>query len=321
VRDAALVAATAAAALSGPLAAEAAHAGSVLGTHWAVIVAGVGREWLAARAHIAEVWLRPGLLGGIGLAGVAAARIGNRLGWPAPVRVAGAAGAVLLALAAALGVPARESWWQGSAAIGLALLAPAHSPGARSLFMMLAGTLAGVLLTAPNDGGAQWGPRFLLVAAPAVLLLAAESASALLSRRRAPYAAAVALVLLSGLAATRLAYRELRGSKQISARLVDGLDRARGDAPVIVTDLWWLDQLGAPLQGRVEFFVVASAAAADTLAARLEQAGVRELAIATSGTSAVLGPAASVLQRSCFVPGPATSLGVRDVVVSRAVCR
>ena len=37
--------------------------------------------------------------------------------------------------------------------------------------------VAGVVLTATNDGGAQWGVRYLLVAAPPLLLLAARAAT------------------------------------------------------------------------------------------------------------------------------------------------
>ena len=45
----------------------------------------------------------------------------------------------------------------------------------RQLRSITALTVVAILVTATNDGGAQWGPRYLLVAMPSWLLLVAAN--------------------------------------------------------------------------------------------------------------------------------------------------
>ena len=92
---------------------------------------------------------------------------------------------------------------------------------ARRLYVLAATAAAGVVLTATNDGGAQWGVRYLLIAAPPLLLLAARAATdaAGAGRWRALRLAAVGLICLAGAMTSRAAFLELRGAK----RSYDGL--------------------------------------------------------------------------------------------------
>lgn len=107
--------------------------------------------------------------------------------------------------------------------------------------------LVGVLLSAPNDGGGQWGPRYLLAIVPPVLLLAQDAGVRLLERcrNRTWWVATmlIAILVIAGLAATRASYRSLRGSKRIHAQVAR--EMASLGSSHVVTDLWWLDQLAA----------------------------------------------------------------------------
>jgi hypothetical protein len=105
-------------------------------------------------------------------------------------------------------------------------------------------TIALAVVTAPNDGGGQWGPRYLLLAfVPATLLTA--SVLAAVFRVRPLGALVVIAAATAGLWIQRDGYRELRQTKMIYGRV---LDFVRGEVPFngyAATDLWWLDQVAA----------------------------------------------------------------------------
>lgn len=62
--------------------------------------------------------------------------------------------------------------------------------------------------------------------------------------------ALVALVCLCGMAASRNAYRELRGSKQYYARLVRATEQFVPAGGYVLADIWWFDQITAALYTR-----------------------------------------------------------------------
>jgi hypothetical protein len=101
-----------------------------------------------------------------------------------------------------------------------------------------------VVLFAPNDGGGQWGPRYLLFAYVPLALLAADILQSL-PRRRVASVAVMVLVLAGSLWIQRAAYRQLRGAKAGYGAIVDLLEATTPPGGTIVTDVWWLDQLGA----------------------------------------------------------------------------
>ena len=80
-----------------------------------------------------------------------------------------------------------------------------------------------MLLTAPNDGGAQWGPRYLLFAYVPLAILASDAAPfarrdswTKVGRSRAKRIAAagiVSILVMAGAWSQRAAYRTLRGTK------------------------------------------------------------------------------------------------------------
>jgi len=101
-----------------------------------------------------------------------------------------------------------------------------------------------VVMTAPNDGGGQWGPRYLLFAfVPASLLLA--SAADTINRRTTAGIAVLLVLLAAGAWVQRSGYRELRGTKILYGHVLDLVRRQVPAGGYAVTDLWWLDQVAA----------------------------------------------------------------------------
>ena len=104
--------------------------------------------------------------------------------------------------------------------------------------------LAFVVMTAPNDGGGQWGPRYLLFAfVPASVLFA--NAVDMVNRRTATGIAAMVLLLAAGVWIQRSGYRELRGTKILYSHVLDLVRQQVPAGGYAVTDLWWLDQVAA----------------------------------------------------------------------------
>jgi len=124
---------------------------------------------------------------------------------------------------------------------------PAQADGLRRgrLFLgVVAGlTIALVLLTAPNDGGGQWAPRYLLFAYVPLVVLASDIVEAL--PRRSATVAILAFLLLVCLWIQRTAYRDLRGTKSTYGRIVDLVSNEAAPHGYVVTDVWWLDQVAA----------------------------------------------------------------------------
>jgi hypothetical protein len=106
-----------------------------------------------------------------------------------------------------------------------------------------------VMMTTPNDGGGQWGPRYLLFAyVPAALL--AAGAVQVVARHRSAARVVIAAALGLALLVQRDGYRELRGTKRIYGRILDFVRNETRPGGVVVTDLWWLDQVIAALDDR-----------------------------------------------------------------------
>ena len=142
-------------------------------------------SWVAARSHLLSTWLLPS-------------------GWTRSG-------------------PARpETFWIAAPLILLAcvpLRPDLVRSGRRFLWMVTALVIALVVLTAPNDGGGQWAPRYLLFAYVPLVVLAADAVETL--PRRTATVAALSVLLLACLWIQRSAYRDLRGTKSTYGRVVD----------------------------------------------------------------------------------------------------
>lgn len=260
-----------------------AHSGNLLGAHLASNLAPLGDHWMRGRLTRAAVWLLPGATEG--------------MMWH------------------------RDLFW-AAWPLGLVLLVPRQlDTGDRRLIAIAAVAAAGIILTATHDGGAQWGPRFLLITTPALLPLAAAAAWRLITRpghTRALRWALVGVVLAASVWSSRAAYVELRGAKRGYAALVAHLAALTPDGGIIVTDVWWLDQIAAPLHGRRVFLVASDDAEARMVAGDLEAAGVRAFML-VDGDEPPGALAAAIEGGGCYTTQPAGTMATRNLRVSAAV--
>jgi hypothetical protein len=206
----------------------------------------------------------------------------------------------------------RDSLWVAFPVALLALAAPPRASLTRSLWLLVAVPLVAAILTAPTVGGAQWGPRYVLLTVPPLLLLAQHASVRLLQRRgatRQVAAAAIALLVITGLATTRLAYRTMRGSKRLHAVIARGV--AAPFEPYVVTDLFWLDQLGATSSPRPTFLYVRDRAALDRLMAIFAARGVRRF-VAVRGSESSADVWAGGWSGG-YVAGGERAIAVRDL--------
>jgi hypothetical protein len=211
--------------------------------------------------------------------------------------------AIITVLAARRALPA-QSFWQGFPLALLALMPTSTwTPAARGLGLAAYVAVVGVVLTATNDGGAQWGTRYLLIAAPPLLLLAARSATdaAGAGAWRAPRLVLLAVILLAGAATSRSAYLELRGAKRNYEGLVAATQSFTRPGDVILTNLWWLDQVTAALHGTRTFLYVADSAAASRALATLRAERIDAVTLAWSADGAESAfPLDAALDGTCF---------------------
>jgi hypothetical protein len=180
------------------------HFGAVTPPHLGTQAQLLTTDWLSTRAQLASAWFLPFTLRPTSLWGFALLAVAV-MGCVAP------------------GVKSKRTRFLGVAAFA---------------------DIALVFLTAPNDGGGQWGPRYLLFAYVPASLLVVDALRAVGHRRFA--GAAAALLVIAGAAwVQRAGYRELRGTKIIYGRVLDLVRQQVPPRGFAITDLWWLDQVAA----------------------------------------------------------------------------
>lgn len=221
----------------------------------------------------------------------------------------------------------RSSFWRVAPAILLAFVwrPTSYFGGAARRgrpFLLVVALLSAtlVVLTAPNDGGAQWGVRYLLLAYLPLTILATDTLAYVVrflgTRRRAarsgekaaPRSAAgravpflaVAILAAGSAWLQRSSYKELRGAKQTYARMVDFVEAETAPGRAVVTDLWWLDQSAASLADSRRFFVVADATQAAEVMHRLSEAHEPEVTVLRHPVDSP-GPLSAWLTRSCYL--------------------
>lgn len=230
-----------------------------------------------------------------------------------------------LAAAAALMTQPRDLNWTGAAnAATLTLLAPlglrlrAARPAARLLGGAALAYAAGVLLTAPNGGGAQFGPRYLLPVLPAAGLLALAAAQELAAPgapRRALAAGALAALLAACLTTQARGLDLLRLNYGLNQRLVRVVN-AR-PAPLVVSDAKYGPQLVAPLYFERPLLFVGVSEAWPELAALLRGRGETAFTYLTDLPRGAAPAALSPLAISCeLVEGVAHGLSVFDCALA-----
>ena len=173
-----------------------------------------------------------------------------------------------------LGLGSSSVWTVAPCVIGaLASVAlPSARQGRRALWVVAAVTFTLTFLTAPNDGGSQWGPRYLLFVYVPLSILAADLVDQLPSTR---VGVTVLVVMLVGCVwIDRRGYRELKSAKASYGRLVDFIAEKTVESNTIVTDVWWLDQVATAALDRHQVLFTPDAATAASVVARLSDATV-----------------------------------------------
>jgi hypothetical protein len=255
------------------------HSGTALGPHVSANLAPLEGNYLSARWQRIDAWLWPhSRVAAVGFLLIA-------IGWCSGLfnvelkrrQLICLLGVAAVSVLAAQRMLPRESLWQGFPLALLALVptAPLAVP-VRGLYILAWVAVAGVVLTATHDGGAQWGARFLLVAAPPLLILAAHGATNAVAEGwgRRLRVALVILALIAGLATSRAAYRELRGSKREYGRMVSATASLTSPGDVILTNVWWFDSVTASLYGSRVFLYLASQSSATQALTELSNANI-----------------------------------------------
>jgi hypothetical protein len=298
------------------------ESGSVLGHHAAANLAPIGDRWLSARMDRAALWLgssSPLFLSGIAMAASAwcARLLGAGL---RTTQLAFLVGAVVAALPAVIGGLDRASLLHAWA-LGLLPMMPRESyRDIGPLLFIAAVTTIGVLLSSTHDGGAQWGPRFLLIATPALSVLAASAATEA-TRPGQFHRLRWLLVLLlvgSGMWATRSGYRELRGAKQYYARLVDGVASKTQPGGYVITNIWWFDQICASLYPTRTILFAETSEDASRAVRSLEQAGTGSVLLAWSREETA--PLNETVTGTCYSIEEVANLNERQVTLATATC-
>jgi len=295
--------------------------GSPLGYHASANLAALSDRWALTRLERLTVWmLSPhplflAALVGLGVSYVVWWRRHSDLA----VSVA-LASATILALGRLAGAYGADALWYAWPVGGLALVPVATSQGLRQLRWLAGATLMGVWLTSTHDGGAQWGPRILLIATPALVALAAVGLAEAL--RKGPTQTIriglVCVILTCGLWTSRAAYRGLRGAKQTYARVVRGIEAETPPGAYVLTNVWWLDQIAASLYGSRTFLVTSADAGPAQVLATLERAGVPSVSLAWSTEPGASGPMSTA--GTCYSITATIDLPDRGLHVARADC-
>jgi len=116
------------------------------------------------------------------------------------------------------------------------------------------------------------------------------------------------VVGLCSLYTQRRSYIELRTTKQIYAGLVARTSEAAERAPVVLTDLWWLDSVVAALSPRVQFLYVGNFERARSAVRLLDGADTEAFVIGRRDGESQAGRPEAWLAGSSFRVGGTTTL-------------
>lgn len=299
------------------------HFGNPIGVHVSSNLGAFDESWASSRISLLKLWVGPNDSWAVGLA-LAMLFVGFLWSATSVTRIAGYSGLGLLSIAAMLGWLPRENLWATAPAVAL-VLAPLQSReggsgSTSSVFGWTLVSIVAVIATAPNDGGAQWGPRYVLFAIPVLMLVSAQNVRILWRHPGAERwfaRAAVVLVLVGALVTTRAAYRELRGAKRYYSRLVEATTAASHDVSFVVSNVWWFDSMNAGGAPDAAFLYAKDSAVAQVALRLTSPAAVL---LATSEETEFLVPLATWTEGTCYVTRERRALTERRVVLQRIEC-
>ena len=298
------------------------HSGQLLGGHVARNMSGLSEDWWWDRIRTLRTWLAPSWIAWTAaglLLPAAALATKARPAVRSAVEIAGATFVAVAAVAAARGAFAPASVWNAAPAALLVIATPGLGvrQGGRFLVAVAVTCSLLVLLTAPNDGGSQWGPRYLLFAFIPVSILTADALTAMARRPRVAGVVAAILVVASSFMVQRSAYKNLQGAKQAYGRLLEFVERGTSPGGYIVTDLWWFQQVTAALYPtRTVLFVDGSPSARRALALL---AGESDVSAVRSERESPPGSLDGWLDGTPFVVERQSTSQERTLVLSRLV--
>ncbi len=260
-----------------------AHLGSPIGLHAEANATTFDRYWIGRHWTWLEMWLIPRGLAAAAvavavLAAAVIARANTSRTRPADLFVL-ACTALLATLAARRHFPI-ESWWAVFPA-SLLLVSMRWRRPSGSAFLVVLGLvqIVGVLFTAPNDS-AQWGPRYLLLAAGPLSMGVWQILSTVWHEHRLPERTLVVVILAASLGVQRLAFKELRAARQHYSALQHQVIGLAGASPIL-TDVWWFDQETSAYGPPPVHLFAADDRAATMALQRLVTAGVSDVIVVT----------------------------------------
>jgi hypothetical protein len=300
------------------------HSGNVAGPHATANFAAFGNHWLAARRHRLALWLVPAAPAGfIGITLVGAAWISSFAGYERRRRqILALLGGAVLAVAAARGAFGLDSLWTAWPAGALLFVPFPKTSGTRRLWFLALFSLGAIWLTSTHDGGAQWGPRFLLVSTPPLIVLssyAAKDAFAFGYGQRLRQALVV-IVVLAGLWSTRAAYRDLRATKQYYARVVRATESLTEPHGYVISDVWWYDQIVAALYGSRTFLYSSNAASANKVLEQLAAAKISDVTLVWSRDQNESDTLDRAVSGTCYRLTNVTDIPESDLTFAKAEC-
>jgi hypothetical protein len=171
-------------------------------------------------------------------------------------------------------------------------------------------------LTVPNDGGGQWGPRYLLPAFMPLSVIASDFAQATWQQRHRPMVLVLIALVAGGGWVQRMSYQRLRSTKETYGRMLDFVE-AMSSAPAghVVTDLWWLDQIAAAASSERVFLYAADAAVGATILQQLDEAMASTVTIVGSRDES--SDQHAWIEGTCYVVDEQREIPDRRLVAAR----
>jgi hypothetical protein len=176
------------------------------------------------------------------------------------------------------------SFWKFAPALicaAASVFVGARRDGRAFLWTLALANVALVVLTAPNNGGGQWGVRYMLCLSVPLAVLASDLAEALAVRKIAGIAA-LATICAGSVWVQRDAYRQLRSTKITYGRIVDFVANETPPSGTAVTDVWWLDQIAAAVTANRQILYAPDTAVAQGILKRLDDVSATRVTIIRS---------------------------------------